>query len=117
PQALRVIVPPLGNEFNSMLKSTSLAYTIGVGDLLGNSRALASSFFAFLELYTVAALWYLALTTGWGFIQARIERRVNASNIDPALMDKRSWWQRMTGLRGPSGGIAVETPVLEGERR
>jgi polar amino acid transport system permease protein len=121
PQALRVIVPPLGNEFNSMLKSTSLAYTIGVGDLLGGAKLLASSFAAPLELYTVAAFWYLALTTGWGFIQSRIERRVNASNIDPALMDRRSWWQRMTGLRGPTGGptggISVEAPVLEGERR
>ena len=122
PQALRVIVPPLGNEFNSMLKSTSLAYVIGVGDLLGSSKALASSFFAFLELYTVAAIWYLALTTGWGLIQAQIERRVNASNIDPALLDKRPWWQRMTGLRGPTGGgptggVPIEAPVLEGERR
>jgi polar amino acid transport system permease protein len=121
PQALRVIVPPLGNEFNSMLKNTALASTISVNELLGGAESLASSFGAPLELLTVAALWYLVLTTGWGFVQAQIERRVNASNIDPALLDNRSWWQRMTGLRGPTkgptGGISIEAPVLGSERR
>ena len=76
-------------------------------------------FFAPLEFYTIAAIWYLALTTGWGLVQAQIERRLNVSNIDPALLDRRSWWQRMTGLRGREGaqGVPAEQPVLEGERR
>jgi len=119
PQALRVIVPPLGNEFNSMLKSTSLAYVIGVGDLMGNAKSLAASFFAPLEFYTIAAIWYLVLTTGWGLIQSQIERRLNVSHIDPALLDSRRWWQRMTGFRGPDTPrrTSVEQPVLEGERR
>jgi polar amino acid transport system permease protein len=40
PQAIRVILPPLGNEFNNMLKSSSLAYTIGIPELLARGGDL-----------------------------------------------------------------------------
>jgi polar amino acid transport system permease protein len=120
PQALRVIVPPLGNEFNSMLKSSSLVSVIGVAELLEVTLARASSLFAPLELLTVAAIWYLILTTIWGLIQARIERRLNASNIDPGLSTTAPWWKRSFGFGMPwirGGGSSSEVPDILGTRR
>src|SRR5262249_18837513 len=78
PQALRIIVPPLGNEFNSMLKNTALAGTIGAFELYELGVSLGNAFGRPLELAAVAAIWYLALTTIWGFFQSAIERKLNA---------------------------------------
>lgn len=114
PQALRVIVPPLGNEFNNMLKNSSLASAISVFELLQVSQSIASRTFGILELLLVASLWYLLMTTIWGFVQAAIERRINASNIDPSLRARGNWWQRAFGI-GPRAGTHVpEAPVSAG---
>jgi polar amino acid transport system permease protein len=75
PQAVRVIVPPLGNEFNAMLKNTTLVSVIGVPELLLATQMVTSATFRVFELYTVVALYYLTLTTLWGFVQRWIERR------------------------------------------
>ena len=75
PQAARVIVPPLGNEFNAMLKNTTLVSVIGVPELLLATQMVTSATFRVFELYTVVALYYLTLTTLWGFVQRLIERR------------------------------------------
>jgi polar amino acid transport system permease protein len=78
PQAARVIVPPLGNEFNNMLKTSSLAYTIGVYELFADAEQNYSH--TFLADYFIAvAFWYLVLTTIWTIIQAWIERRLAVS--------------------------------------
>jgi polar amino acid transport system permease protein len=113
PQALRIIVPPLGNEFNSMLKSTSLAYTIGVTELLDVAdKFYGNPFGRPLEFLTVAAIWYLVLTTVWGFIQARIERSLNASNIEPTMKGNEEWWRRLIGARrGSVQAPEVVVPV------
>lgn len=97
PQAFRVIIPPLGNEFNNMLKNTSLAAFISLSELLGTARSIGDPLFATLELLVVASLWYLLLTTIWGFIQGIIERRLNASSIDPGAKQGQ-WWQRAFGV-------------------
>lgn len=99
PQAFRVIIPPLGNEFNNMLKNVAQAAIIGLAELLSTALAIGGPQFRVLELVTVAAIWYLALTTIWGFIQAQIERKFNASNLDPSLMAREPWLQRMFGIR------------------
>ena len=75
PQAARVIIPPLGNEFNAMLKNTTLVSVIGVPELLLATQMVTSATFRVFELYTVVALYYLTLTTLWGFVQRAIERR------------------------------------------
>jgi polar amino acid transport system permease protein len=75
PQAVRVILPPLGNEFNAMLKNTTLVSVIGVPELLLATQMVTSATFRVFELYTVVALYYLTLTTLWGFVQQAIERR------------------------------------------
>ena len=73
PQATRTIIPPLGNQFNGMLKTTSLASVISMEELMRNAQMLAQIEFRVLEAYTVAAVWYLLLVTIWGQIQLRIE--------------------------------------------
>jgi polar amino acid transport system permease protein len=75
PQAARFVIPPLGNEFNAMLKNTTLVSVIGVPELLLTTETLTSATFRVFELYAVVALYYLTLTTLWGMIQHRIERR------------------------------------------
>jgi polar amino acid transport system permease protein len=78
PQAARVIVPPLGNEFNNMLKNTALLFTIGVFEMFAFAEQNYSHTFI-ADYYLAIAVWYLLLTTIWTFIQAWIERRLAES--------------------------------------
>jgi len=73
PQAAKVIIPPLGNEFNSMMKTTSLMVVISAGELFYGFEQVNARLFKPFELFIAASLYYLALTTIWSFIQARIE--------------------------------------------
>ncbi|MGZ3680041.1 MAG: amino acid ABC transporter permease [Ktedonobacterales bacterium] len=98
PQAMQVIIPPLGNEFNNMLKSTSLAAVIGLNELLGSALQIGNPRFLTLELLITASIWYLVLTTVWGFIQSSIERRFNLANIEPGL-EMGTWWERAVGIK------------------
>lgn len=79
PQAARVVVPPLGNEFNNMLKTTSLLFVLAVPELFVTFSQLngsgPTSFHPF-ELFLACAIWFLLLTTIWSLIQARIEKRL-----------------------------------------
>jgi polar amino acid transport system permease protein len=76
PQAARVIVPPLGNEFNSMLKTTSLLAFIGVYELFQDADVHYSNTFMPVEYFLAVACWYLLLTSIWSLIQAQIERKL-----------------------------------------
>jgi polar amino acid transport system permease protein len=73
PQALKVIIPPLGNEFNNMMKTTSIMVVISAADLFYGYTQVNATIFKPFELFIDASLYYLALTTVWTFIQARIE--------------------------------------------
>jgi len=75
PQAARVVIPPLGNEFNGMLKNTTLLSVIGVPELLLATQMVTSATFRVFELYLVVACYYLTLTTLWGLVQQRLEQR------------------------------------------
>jgi polar amino acid transport system permease protein len=109
PQALRIIVPPLGNEFNSMLKSSSLASAASVLELYQVTLSYGRATGSWITFVLIAIVWYLTLTTIWGFIQSRIERRLNLSNIDPGQLSKTPWWRRMFGA-GIRDTVAPETP-------
>jgi len=76
PQALKVIIPPTGNEFISMLKTTSLVSVIGLQELMLISLQTAAHSFNFLEVFTAAGIYYLAATTVLTLVQSQIERRV-----------------------------------------
>ena len=73
PQAAKVIVPPLGNEFNNMMKTTSLMVVISAGELFYGFEQVNARIFKPFELFIAASLYYLLLTTIWSLIQARIE--------------------------------------------
>ncbi len=103
PQAARVIVPPLGNEFNNMMKTTSLAYTIGVYELFADAeQGYSRTFIA--DYFLAAAFWYLVLTTVWTVIQAWLERRLAVSERGDELSFQErlllawnpatAWWRR-----------------------
>jgi polar amino acid transport system permease protein len=74
PQAVRVIIPPIGNQFISMLKLTALVEVIGVQELLLVASQAASSNFRYLEALSAAGVYYLALTTLFMAVQNRIEQ-------------------------------------------
>jgi polar amino acid transport system permease protein len=75
PQALRVIIPPLGNSVNGLLKTTSITSVISMEELLRRTQELIQQRFLVLELFTVAAIYYLLMTSAWDVVQRRLERR------------------------------------------
>lgn len=75
PQAMRVILPPTGNETISMLKNTSLVVAIGYVELLTAVQRIYSTNFRTIPLLIVAAIWYLVLTTVLSIGQIFLERR------------------------------------------
>jgi polar amino acid transport system permease protein len=104
PQAARVIVPPLGNEFNNMLKSASLATVIGFHELTGTAQTYGSQSFITFELLIVATFWYLLLTTLWGYAQHWIESRLDpkCTGRNAILkLEKIGWGARLLG-QGPA---------------
>jgi polar amino acid transport system permease protein len=98
PQAARVIVPPLGNEFNGMLKVTSLLAFIGVYEMFQDADVRYAATFQPAEYFTAVALWYLLLTTVWTLIQMQIERRLAVSERD----DNESLVERLTRTWAPA---------------
>src|SRR3990172_3412953 len=78
PQAFRVMIPPTGNEFIAMLKNTSVAFAIGVVELLNAAKIQSARSFKVMELYTVAAFWYLVVVTAFSLVQAEVERLLAA---------------------------------------
>ncbi|WP_431267414.1 amino acid ABC transporter permease [Dankookia sp. P2] len=88
PQALRVVIPPLGNSVNGLLKTTSVASVISVDELLRRTQVLIQERFMVLELFLVAALYYLVLTTLWDLVQRRLERRFGRGHANEAA-DRR----------------------------
>jgi polar amino acid transport system permease protein len=75
PQAARIIIPPLGNSVNGLLKTTSITSVISMEELLRRTQILIQEKFLVLELFAVAAIYYLILTTLWDLVQRRIEAR------------------------------------------
>ncbi len=74
PQAMRVIIPPTGNETISMLKTTSLVYTIAGADLFTATQNISNANYQIVPLLVVASLWYLFFTSILTVIQYYIER-------------------------------------------
>jgi len=105
PQAARVIVPPLGNEFNNMMKTTSLLSIIGVYELFANFQQDYSRTFI-ADYYIAAAAWYLLLTTIWTFIQTWIERRLAVSERGEEL----SFRERLQAAWNPVSALARGMP-------
>src|SRR6266852_845511 len=73
PQALRVIIPPLGNSVNGLLKTTSIASVISMEEVLRRGQIVMQQKFQVLEVFMVVAIIYLVMTTCWDLVQRRIE--------------------------------------------
>ncbi|MEU4132428.1 amino acid ABC transporter permease [Streptomyces wuyuanensis] len=75
PQAMRVIIPPMGNETINMLKMTALVSVISAHDLMSNIQDVYAQNYQVIPMLVVASLWYLALVTLLGIPQSWLERR------------------------------------------
>ena len=75
PQAVRVVIPPTGNEFISMLKNTALLETISVAELFTRVTDIEQRTFQVIPLLIVGSLWYLAMTSVLNVGQYYLERR------------------------------------------
>ena len=75
PTALRLIVPPLTNESLNLLKNSSLAMTIGVGELTFATRQIETYTAKAFEAFTAGTLIYLALCLGIAYVMNRVERK------------------------------------------
>jgi ABC-type amino acid transport system permease subunit len=77
PQAIRRVLPPLGNDFVSMIKDSSLVAILGVNDLTQLAKVSSGASFRYLETYTTVALIYLSMTIVGSLLVRYIERRVS----------------------------------------
>lgn len=76
PQAIRVILPPLGNDFVAMVKDSSLVSVVGVLDVAQIGKLTAAGNFRYFETYNVVALVYLMLTIGLSLLLRAMEQRL-----------------------------------------
>ncbi len=97
PQAMRVIIPPTGNETISMLKTSSLASVITVTELLYAVQLIYSVNFKTIPLLIVASIWYLIVTSLLTIGQYYIERRyARGSARDLPLTPRQRVWRYLT---------------------
>jgi polar amino acid transport system permease protein len=83
PQTIRVIIPPTGNEFITLLKLTSLASVISLRELLTVTSQTVAVNFRFAELYTAATIWYLVIVSIFMVLQTQLERRFQWTSREP----------------------------------
>jgi polar amino acid transport system permease protein len=81
PQAAKVIIPPLGNEFNNMMKTTTLLTVIAAPELFFAYEQLNARLFKPFELFLAVSFYYLAMTTIWSFAQKRIESSLGERKV------------------------------------
>lgn len=89
PQAMRVILPPTGNQFVSMLKTTSLVSVIAGADLLTVSQRIYLTNFEVIALLIVASIWYLVLTTLASLGQHVVEKRFSRGYGSSVPLERR----------------------------
>jgi polar amino acid transport system permease protein len=75
PQAIRLIIPPMGNQFIAMLKDSSLVSVLGAWELMYMARTHGRAEFKYMEMLIAAALIYWAMSVAFEYAQARLERR------------------------------------------
>jgi polar amino acid transport system permease protein len=119
PQAMRVIIPPTGNETISMLKNSALVSVIAVTELLYSAQLIYSVNYKTIPLLIVASIWYLAATTVLSIGQYYLERHYGRGTTRaqaPTLLQ-----QIRRGIAGRRGDVpppsAGEGPEFRGEHR
>lgn len=81
PQAARIAIPPLFNNFINLIKMSSLAFMIGIPDIMGEARMEGSRSLRFFEAYAVAMIFYWVIIQLFEFIQSYIEKRSSRAYI------------------------------------
>jgi len=94
PQAIRIVIPPLGNEFTLMIKGTSLLAIIGIRELFGTIQQLNAATFRTFELFAIAAIWYLILISIMSFFQKYIERYFSKHELPSQKSFKKNYKSR-----------------------
>lgn len=98
PQAMKVIIPPTGNQTIAMLKNVSLVSVLAIPDLLYSAQIIYARNFQTIPLLLVASIWYLICTSILTVIQTRIERRFTPETV----VDDPFWtrfWKNATSFR------------------
>ncbi|MCW6511246.1 amino acid ABC transporter permease [Lichenifustis flavocetrariae] len=94
PQALRILIPPIGNDTISMLKFTSLVSVLALPDLLYSAQMIYSRTYQTIPLLIVVTIWYLVLSTALTFMEHYIEHAMAVGRTAPArLVPRTSWWR------------------------
>lgn len=109
PQALRVIIPPTGNEFINMLKTSSLVYAVTYNELLRSTSQIGSTSYAVMEMLFVASIWYIVMTSVFSVGQYYLERRYARGTLRSLPLTP---WQRVkvnfaSFSNRPSGGVSA----------
>ena len=81
PQGLRVIFPPLSNDFVAMVKDSSLVSVLGVADITQMGKIYAAGSFRFFETYSIVAYIYLVLTIGLSLALRQVEKRMRQAPV------------------------------------
>jgi len=81
PQAIRIVIPAIGNEFIAMIKDSALVSFVGLHELFWFARTIGTSHFQAFSTLTLAALVYWALTIFFSLFQERLEKRMAASDV------------------------------------
>ncbi|RWD61869.1 MAG: amino acid ABC transporter permease [Mesorhizobium sp.] len=82
PQALRVVIPPLGNEFIGLLKMSALASVVGFLELTGTAQDIYYVNTKIMEMLFVATIWYLVIVSFFSILQMWIEGRVSRGFVN-----------------------------------
>lgn len=81
PQAVRVAIPPAGNQVINLIKNTSLLFAIAIPEIFATGINIYSMNFKYFEVIAVVALWYFLLASGYGLIQQALERHFGRGRI------------------------------------
>lgn len=73
PQAIRIMLPAVGNNFIGLLKETSLAFSIGATELFGQGKLIATQNFQYFSVYVLVGIWYVILIYIYGLFQQLLE--------------------------------------------
>lgn len=76
PQAFRIVIPPIGNSFVSMLQDSSIVMVVGIWELMRRGNSLANSTLKPFEIYTAVGIFYLIMTISASRINRYLERRL-----------------------------------------
>ncbi|GGM00350.1 amino acid ABC transporter permease [Nakamurella endophytica] len=117
PQAMRVIIPPTGNQTISMLKTTSLVSVIALPELLYASQIIYSRTYQVVPLLITASLWYLLLTTVLTVGQTFLERRLRRGDAAHGGRGRRERTAAADARAAVQDGLPDGAPVAGGEHR